>query len=144
METALGRVALLRRSLTEARGCFVGIAANGSSLRVCVLTTYRIDHQTSAARARGAFATLFKRRLLIRGSQGDMLEDDDRMILAHCPGEGFGTAVQLHDGMTPEEALLLLRAVLGVRVDTVETLGRSPTQIARGTGFDPPGLPKAG
>ena len=95
-----------------------------------MVATYRIDHSTSARAARHAFKQLFARRLLLRGLDGDTLSDTDPMRLSHTAGEGFGTAVQLHDGMTAEEAMLLLRAVLGLRVDTIETLGQSIKQIA--------------
>ena len=44
------------------------------------------------------------------------------LSLARQPDKGFASVVQLHDGMTPEEALLVLRAVLGIRVDMIEVI----------------------
>jgi len=87
---------------------------------------------------------LFNRRLIIRGLDSSLLKDQDPLTCARRPGEGFGTAVQLHDGMTPEEGLLLLRAVLGLQVDTIHTLTNPiPNAQVRGN-LEPPGYSQTG
>ena len=50
---------------------------------------------------------LFSRRLIIRAMDNTLLQDHEMLAHARRPDEGFGTAVQIHDGMTPDEALLL-------------------------------------
>lgn len=87
---------------------------------------------------------LFSRRLIIRAMDSSLLRDSEEIALARRPGEGFGTAVQLHDGMTPEEALLLLRAVLGIQVDTIQTIGRAVPRCEARPNFDPPGYSQTG
>lgn len=109
------------------------------------MSTYKIELETSAKCTRKVFKELFRRCLLLRGVDGDILCDTDPIRLARCTEEGIGTIVQLHDGMSAEEALLLLRAVLGLQVDTIETLGQSIKQIAGRSLSDPnQRLPKTG
>ena len=113
-------------------------------LKGLVVSAYRIDHHTTAGRAREAFMFLFNRRLIIRGLDSSLLQDQDPLTCARRPGEGFGTAVQLHDGMTPEEALLLLRAVLGLQVDTIHTLTNPLPSVEVRRHFNPPGYSQTG
>ena len=87
---------------------------------------------------------LFSRRLIIRAMDNTLLQDHEMLAHARRPDEGFGTAVQIHDGMTPEEALLLLRAVLGLRVDTIHTMRRSIPRCEVRPKFEPPGYSQTG
>ena len=89
----------------------------------CGLAVFRIDHNTPAGVTREVFTVLFNRRLVLRSTSDEgLLKDHQVLSLARQPDKGFASVVQLHDGMTPEEALLVLRAVLGIRVDMIEVI----------------------
>jgi hypothetical protein len=109
------------------------------------LAVFRIDHNTSAGVTREVFSSLFKRRLVIRSiSNEGLLKDDQEISLARQIDEGFASAVQLHDGMTPEEALLVVRAVLGIKVDMIEVIRQvHPGSVNRSQAL-PPDSSRAG
>lgn len=110
------------------------------------LHAFKISYTTPAGRTKKVFAALFGRQLVIRGADGDSLPDTEPLELARKPGEGFGVAVQLHDGMTADEAVVLLRAVLGIRSEMIETIRMprpGPTMPESQRDY-PPGLSQSG
>ena len=115
---------------------FVGVAG------AMGLHAFKISYTTKVGRTRRVFSALFGRQLVIRGTDQAALADTQSLEMARNPGEGFGVAVQLHDGMTAEEAVVLLRAVLGIRSEMIETI-HLPLPTASKHGH-PPGLSQSG
>ena len=110
------------------------------------LHAFKISYITTAGRTKRIFSALFGRQLVFRGADGNSLPDTEPLELARKPGEGFGVAVQLHDGMTADEAVVLLRAVLGIRSEMIETIRipRPGPTMSQSHRDYPPGLSQSG
>ena len=72
------------------------------------------------------------------------MKDHQELSMARQREKGFASAVQLHDGMTPEEALLVLRAVLGIKVDMIEVIRQVNPDTSQNSNALPPESFRAG
>ena len=109
------------------------------------MAVFRIDHNTPAGVTREVFSLLFNRSLVLRSTSSEgLLKDHQELELARQPEKGFASAVQLHDGMTPEEALLVLRAVLGIKVDMIEVIRQVNPENSQSSKAIPPESFRAG
>lgn len=86
------------------------------------MDTFKINRQTLVGNTKDVFARLYRRRLLIRLEDGSLVDDAEPLERGCNPELGFGVAVHLHTGMTADEALVLIRAVLGIRAEMIEII----------------------
>ena len=84
--------------------------------------TFKINRQSRVGNTKDVFARLYRRRLLIRLENGNLVDDAEPLQRGCNPDQGFGVAVHLHSGMTADEALVLIRAVLGIRAEMIEII----------------------
>ena len=86
------------------------------------MDTFKINRQSLVGNTQDVFARLYRRRLLIRLENGNLVDDAEPLERGCNPDQGFGVAVHLHSGMTADEALVLIRAVLGIRAEMIEII----------------------
>jgi hypothetical protein len=80
----------------------------------------KVTHDSPAKHVQSAFRDLYGMDLLLFcGRNGRRLDRGDCLGRAAGADPGLGTCLVLHDGMTGPEAVVLFRAVLGIRADLI-------------------------